>query len=181
MTCTEDTAAAPASATVGSLRTKEEAAAFRALNEEWIVRYFSLEPHDEEVMDDPFGVIVRPGGDVLVARDDGTGRVLGCVALLPEGDGRFELTKMAVDPAQRGRGLGRKLLEAALVRARELGARSVYLGSNKKLANAVHLYESLGFRHLPEDRRPQLEYERADVFMELDPALLDPAQVPSQG
>jgi putative acetyltransferase len=46
---------------------------------------------------------VIPGGDVLLARDDG-GRVIGCVALEPAGQGVFELSKMAVARSERGRG-----------------------------------------------------------------------------
>jgi predicted GNAT family acetyltransferase len=37
---------------------------------------------------------------------------------------------MAVSPAMRGLGIGRKLLEHAIAQARELGAKSLFLGSN---------------------------------------------------
>jgi GNAT superfamily N-acetyltransferase len=66
----------------------------------------------------------------------------------------------------RGRGLGRQVLTAAIDHARKLGARSLFLGSSKKLANAVHLYEALGFRHVPPEQL-HMPYARADVFMEL--------------
>lgn len=72
---------------------------------------------------------------------------------------------MAVVPALRGgKGIGRAILRAAIARARASGAQSLFLASSTKLANAVHLYESLGFTHI--DRRERYPYDRADVFME---------------
>ena len=107
--------------TVSSIRTAEDAEAFSRLNEEWIVSLFTLEPKDRETLADPFAHYVVPGGDVLLARDE-HGRVIGCVALEPAGQGVFELSKMAVAPSERGRGIGRRLLMAAIERARTLGA-----------------------------------------------------------
>ena len=48
-----------------------------------------------------------------------------------------------------------------------MGARSLFLGSNSRLENAVHLYESIGFRHVPPESIPEMPYARANVFMEL--------------
>ena len=70
-------------------------------------------------------------------------------------------------PAARGRGTGRQLLNAAVDRARALGACSLFLGSNRRLTTAVGLYESAGFHHVPRERVGPLPYARADVFMEL--------------
>lgn len=150
--------------TIRPLTTPADAAAFRTLNEEWIVRHFTLEAEDRRQLDDPVRVIVDPGGEVLVAELDG--RVVGCVALRPAADGVYELSKMAVDPALRGRGVGRRVITAAVERARELGATSLFLGSSTRLAPAVHLYESVGFRHVPREEI-DMPYERADVFMVL--------------
>ncbi len=152
--------------TVTSLRTREEADAFSRLNHEWIVSLFALEEKDRETLADPFGHYVSPGGDVLLARDAAQ-RIIGCVALEPTGDGVFELSKMVVAPTARGRGAGRRLLAAAIERARALGASSLFLGSNRRLTAAVSLYESAGFRHVPRESIGALPYSRADVFMEL--------------
>jgi ribosomal protein S18 acetylase RimI-like enzyme len=148
------------------MRTPEDAAAFARINEEWIRQVFALEDKDRETLADPFGHYVEPGGDVLLARDRDD-RIIGCVALEPTGDGIFELSKMAVLPAERGRGTGRRLLDAAIARARALGGSSLFLGSNRRLAPAVGLYESAGFRHVARERIGPLPYSRADVFMEL--------------
>ena len=102
--------------------------------------------------------------EFVVAELDG--RVVGCVALRPAADGVYELSKMAVDPALRGRGVGRRVITAAVERARSLGATSLFLGSSTRLAPAVHLYESVGFTHVPREEI-DMPYERANVFMVL--------------
>lgn len=147
------------------LASAADADAFRALNEEWIAAHFELEAEDRRQLSDPVGAYVAPGGEILLAEEER--RVIGCVAIVPDGTGAWELSKMAVAPAMRGRGTGRRLLEAAVARARERGAASLFLGSSTKLAPAVHLYESLGFRHVaPESLH--MPYTRASVFMALD-------------
>ena len=143
----------------------EDATAFRTLNEEWITRYFTLEKKDIETLGDPENTILRKGGCVLMAHAGGA--VVGCVALIPMGKGVYELSKMAVSPAVRGGGIGRRLLEHAIRQAKEMGASALFLGSNSILKDAIHLYESVGFRHVPAERLPPLAYARADVFMEM--------------
>jgi putative acetyltransferase len=143
----------------------EDGAAFRTLNEEWITRYFTLEPADSENLNDPEGRILRKGGQIYIACAGA--KAVGCVALIPMGAGVYELSKMAVTTELRGLGIGRKLLQHTIAEARRLGAKSLFLGSNARLENAVHLYESVGFRHVPADQIPEMHYERANVFMEL--------------
>jgi putative acetyltransferase len=155
----------PSTLSITSMVTPAEAAAFQALNEEWISQIFTMEESDRKVLDDPYGAIVDRGGDVLIVRDGD--EIVGCVAVVPGPDGSFELSKMAVTPAARGRGIGRRLVQAAVDRARELGAVTVFLGSSTKLPNAVHLYEAAGFRHVPAERIALAPYARADVFMQL--------------
>ena len=137
------------------------APAFRALNLEWLERWFCVEPLDEQVLGDPEREILRPGGDILFARR--AGRLVGTVALKHHGDGVYELTKMAVTAGSRGAGIGRRLLFAAVRRYEEMGGRCLYLESHSSLAPALHLYESAGFRHAR--RKTESEYRRADVYM----------------
>jgi GNAT superfamily N-acetyltransferase len=150
---------------IRSLQAGEDATAFRTLNEEWITRYFTLEKMDSEVLGDAENKILRKGGHIFMAYLGP--QAVGCVALIPMGDGVYELSKMAVSPDLRGLGIGRSLLEYAVTQAKHLGARSLLLASNARLENAVHLYESIGFRHLPPERLPTPLYTRANVFMEM--------------
>lgn len=149
---------------VRPLRTAEDAAAFRRLNEEWIAAHFVLEDQDRRQLEHPVATYVDPGGEILMAELDGV--VGGCVAIVPDGTGAFELSKMAVSPALRGHGAGRALLRAAIERARALGATSLFLGSSTKLAPAVHLYEAVGFQHVPRESL-HMPYARASVFMRM--------------
>ena len=161
--CVEE-CAAPA-IEIRPLRTLEDARAFRTLNEEWISRYFALEKKDREVLGDPRGTILSKGGHVFMVYAGE--EAVGCVALIPMSEGVYELSKMAVSPALRGLGIGRKLLEYAIEQAKVIGAKSLFLGSSKQLKNAVHLYEAVGFRHVPPADIPPMPYTRADVFMEM--------------
>jgi putative acetyltransferase len=139
------------------------APAFKALNEAWITRYFTMEPKDSELIDDPQAKIIDRGGQILMAVEDG--EAVGCCALLKMGDGGLELAKMAVTPGQQGKGLGRALLDAAVDRARAAGASRMWLETNSALAPALSLYRSFGFKQIPAQH--QSDYVRADVQMEL--------------
>jgi ribosomal protein S18 acetylase RimI-like enzyme len=137
---------------------------FQALNLAWITEHFRVEEADNRALGDPESYILGHGGHIFMAeRDDGT--IVGGCALLRNGDGSFELAKMAVDPVARGQHIGRALGEAAIARARELGAPYVELLSNTRLTPAITLYRSLGF---VEVALPASEYERANIKMVLD-------------
>jgi ribosomal protein S18 acetylase RimI-like enzyme len=142
-------------------------AAFATLNIEWLEHWFVVEDYDREVLGNPEKYILANGGHILFAIDEGE-RVLGTVALKHEGDGVYELTKMAVSPEARGSGVGRRLMEAALELYRTFGARELFLESSSKLGPALALYESVGFRHHPAPRAGS-HYARADVHMIWEP------------
>ena len=149
-----------------------DARAFQKLNEEWIARHFTIEDQDRRQLEDPVAAYIDPGGEILIA--ELVGQPIGCVALMPDGTGAYELSKMAISPQLRGQGAGRRLLSAAIDHAQALGARSLFLGSSRKLANAVHLYESFGFQHVAPETI-HMPYARADVFMRLTfPGATDP-------
>ena len=80
--------------------------------------------------------------------------------------GTFELAKMAVAERWQGRHIGKKLVLAALERARGLGARSVVLETNSSLVPAISLYRSVGFRVTGSS--PHSKYARSDLAMEID-------------
>lgn len=139
--------------------------AFRSLNEEWITRYFVLEPKDEASLSNPRETILDCGGMIFLAvRGD---QPIGCCALLAMVPGEFEVAKMAVTESSQRSGVGRRLLERTIAEARSAGAQRLYLETNRKLAAAIRLYEALGFRHLPPERVVPSEYTRANVYMEL--------------
>jgi GNAT superfamily N-acetyltransferase len=81
------------------------------------------------------------------------------------------LAKLAVVPAARGHGIGRRLVEACIEYARVRGVSRLTLESNSQLASAIRLYEELGFAHRPVPA--DVGYLSADVYMELDLAVGD--------
>ncbi len=83
------------------------AEAFSKLNEEWLQKYFTIEPHDREMLDDPAGYIINPGGTIFLAqRND---EFVGTCAMIPAPRQEFELAKMAVTERMQGRQIGKRL------------------------------------------------------------------------
>jgi len=136
---------------------------FERLNRLWLEQHALLEPLDLEYLREPELRILQRGGQVFFAMQESN--VIGTCAAIPVSDGTFELAKLSVDPAARGKGVGRRLCETVVGYAREHGATEVVLTSNSALVNAIRLYESLGFQHAP---LPAVNpYETADVYMRL--------------
>jgi GNAT superfamily N-acetyltransferase len=142
------------------------AAAFHDINAQWIEAMFVLEDTDRLVLENPHGMIIDKGGDILFVEVAGLG-VVGACALMPSKDaGAFELTKMGVLDAARGLKAGEFLLAAVLKRAREMRVETLFLLTNKKCAAAIHLYEKLGFVHDAGIMATYgARYERCDVAM----------------
>jgi GNAT superfamily N-acetyltransferase len=137
---------------------------FARLNREWLDRFGLYEEADGKQLYSPRQEIIDSGGEIFIAVKDG--RVVGTCALVRMSLGMFELAKLAVDQETRGAGLGRRLSEFAIERARELGATRVALVSSTKLTTALRLYESMGFMHMP--LPASQPYATADVYMELE-------------
>ena len=146
--------------------TDDLAGAFYEINAAWISQMFVLEENDITLLENPRELIVDKGGAVLFAETPDLG-VVGTCAIMKMKDGWFELTKMGVLEAARGRKVGEFLLAATIERARTMGvADRLYLLTNKKCGPAIHLYEKLGFEHDAEIMRLfGSRYERCDVAM----------------
>ncbi|WP_020398335.1 GNAT family N-acetyltransferase [Kordiimonas gwangyangensis] len=121
----------------------EYAQAFRDLNLAWLEKYFTVEPVHLKVLDNPEGTIIAPGGEVFFALEGDT--VVGTVAVRALGEGRFELTKLGVDPSAQGGGIGRTLCVAVLDWFLERGGKTLFLETHTKLKPAMRLYKKLGF------------------------------------
>ncbi|MDF1506324.1 ribosomal protein S18-alanine N-acetyltransferase [Roseisolibacter sp. H3M3-2] len=105
---------------------------------------------------DSFASLVHNPDAFFAVADDGA--PLGYVVawfVLDEG----EVANVAVAAAARGRGIGARLLDAALDEARRRGAAQVFLEVRESNAVARRLYESRGFEELGRRRR----YYRAPV------------------
>jgi len=101
--------------------------------------------------DDLYGLFRRSGSVLWVAEVNGI--PAGCCGIYPtEGLDRScaELVKYYLSPLERGRGIGRKLMEKCIDSARRTGYRQLYLESLPHFSKAVDIYEKLGFRTLAE-------------------------------
>lgn len=137
------------------------AADFKRLNMEWLDRYALTEPADISMLENYQAEILDTGGCIFLAQQGE--EIIGSAALIQESPGEFELAKMAVTAAWQGKGISKMLIEKCIARAKELGAKKIYLVSNSKLATAVSLYEKYGFAHVPVIDN---HYSNADVRME---------------
>jgi ribosomal-protein-alanine N-acetyltransferase len=90
-----------------------------------------------------------------------TGRSLRGFVLSRLADGEAEIFSIAVDPARRGRGIARALLNLHLRRLAGLGARAVFLEVDEDNAPARRLYERAGFREV--GRRPSYYQQGRDA------------------
>lgn len=93
--------------------------------------------------------LVRSPSSLLFVARDPTGTVVGTLTLaifrIPTGI-RAWIEDVVVDGRARGLGAGTALVEAALVRARHAGARTVDLTSRPSREEANRLYLRMGFR-----------------------------------
>jgi ribosomal protein S18 acetylase RimI-like enzyme len=107
-----------------------------------VLREFGLtvDPVLEADLDDP----QRVYGAVLVATDND--EVIGSVAIRVIGEGATaELKRMYLQPAYRGRGLGRSLLDQAIGWAHSQRCRSIVLDTSTAMTAAQRLYQAAGF------------------------------------
>jgi GNAT superfamily N-acetyltransferase len=88
-----------------------------------------------------------PDGVFLVSRSEG--RAVGCGGVCRFDESRAELKRMYVVPAERGRGLGRGLLEALEGEARRLGYSGIVLETGELQPESLGLYASAGYERIP--------------------------------
>ncbi len=91
------------------------------------------------------------------------GGVVGMIGVVPRPDRTWELRKIYLDPAFRGGGWGRRLVDEARAFARSQGARAWRLETSTKLGEALRLYERAGFAPVQGSTRSQT----CDLSMEL--------------
>ena len=73
---------------------------------------------------------------------------IGSAILTPEENGSFKLSKLFLARRDRGKGIGKLLLNAAVAAARSSGGEEIYLRTRDSYAEAIRLYERYGWtRH----------------------------------
>jgi len=94
------------------------------------------------------GVYAPPAGELLLAKRGD--HVLGCIALKPlEPPLVAEIKRLFVRPQARGKGVGRALVIAAIVKAEQMGYAEIKLDTLPEMEGAIALYKASGFVPIP--------------------------------
>lgn len=133
----------------------------KALNYEWLEKYFQVEEGDKESLSNPKQYIIDNGGYIYYAKLNN--EIVGTASLIRKSETIYEFGKMAVTGKAQGYGIGTILLEHCLTIAKQKQILKLILYSNTILKAAIHLYIKYGFEEV------ELEsglYERANIKME---------------
>jgi DNA-binding MarR family transcriptional regulator/ribosomal protein S18 acetylase RimI-like enzyme len=100
------------------------------------------------------------------------GEVAGSIYILPaaasEGEGTAQLRMLYVEPAFRGRGVGRRLVDEAVRFSREAGYRRIILWTQDCLSSARRVYQKAGFELAREDRHHSFGVDLNGQYWALD-------------
>jgi putative acetyltransferase len=88
-----------------------------------------------------------PDGIILLCMQQD--KYTGCVAVRSKGDQIAELKRMYVQPAQRGKGIAKELLQQAIEFAKDAGYKKIRLDTLANMTPAINLYTQFGFYEIP--------------------------------
>jgi predicted N-acetyltransferase YhbS len=128
--------------------------------------------------------VARRAADAVVLVATQTGRIVGGVCYVPgpgpmaefDGEDTAGIRMLAVSPDLQARGIGARLLEACLVRARAAGKARVVLHSTPEMTAAHRLYARYGFV-----RQPALDFDHPPVKLMAFALSLGGASLTRQG
>ena len=136
---------------------------FKSLNLEWLDTYFKVEPIDEQVLNNPEREIIDKGGFIFMIQKNYD--TIGTFAFIKKSAKIYEFSKMAITPDERGNGYGNMAMEFLIQFAKNKKWSKLFLYSNTKLKNSIHLYKKYGFKEIPLGKN--LIYSRGNIKMEL--------------
>ncbi|MEO8072540.1 MAG: GNAT family N-acetyltransferase [Acidobacteriota bacterium] len=115
--------------------------------EKWLELDICFQGFEAELANLP-GKYAEPDGRLLLALVDG--KIAGCIALRKLEENICEMKRLYLRDEFRGLGLGNKLIKKLIEEARLIGYKKMRLDTlPDKMAKAVKLYESYGFRSIP--------------------------------
>jgi GNAT superfamily N-acetyltransferase len=111
------------------------------------------------------GEHVAPDGCLLLALDGDA--ACGCIAVGRLSDTVCEMRTLFVRPSYRGKGVGRMLVDASFMAAREFGYSVMRLDTLPFMTSALQMYRALGFYDIPPYRELSPDLQRIICFLEL--------------
>ena len=96
-----------------------------------------------------FELFSKPGSEYWIAEENSV-IIGGCGVYPTQGlpEGCAELVKFYLSASQRGKGIGRQLMEKTFESAIRYGYKQLYLESLPELSRAISLYEKAGFKFI---------------------------------
>lgn len=101
----------------------------------------------------------------LVERD---GKLVACTAAVLRDNHRGQIRWVLVDPAERGQGLGKQLVNEAIRFCKEESCQSIFLETTDGLQESQALYESLGFKVSSIEKEELWDGVRTLIVMQKD-------------
>jgi putative acetyltransferase len=138
------------SVTISAAITSDDLAAVRRLFMAYAQSLdFSLcfQGFDEELAGLPGKYAPDQRGALLLGKVDGV--AVGVVGLRDLGGDIAEMKRLYIDPAGRGRNLGRRLADAVLAEARRQGYGAIRLDTFPSMVAANRIYDALNFHDIP--------------------------------
>jgi len=111
--------------------------------EAWLGFDLQFQDFEKEVSSLP-GKYALPRGTILMALFDEN--VAGCIALRPINITICEMKRFFVRPQFRGKGIGKRLSELIVEKAREFGYKKMRLDTHNSFHTAIGIYKKLGFK-----------------------------------
>jgi DNA-binding MarR family transcriptional regulator/GNAT superfamily N-acetyltransferase len=96
------------------------------------------------------------------------GARVGCVFVVKENKTTAKLRLLLVEPAARGTGLGRRLVDECVAFARAKGYRKLVLWTHAHLAAARHIYQAVGFRKVGQEAHRTFGPKAVGEYWQLD-------------
>jgi GNAT superfamily N-acetyltransferase len=125
-----------------------------------IVRLHGVLYEEEYGLDNTFEAYVAgPLSEFVLHPDEGGqrmwvvelgGKLVGCIAIVRNGEGVAQLRWFLLTPETRGKGLGKRLMEEAVEFSRRAGYRRIILWTFSELETAIALYRRWGFKKTEE-------------------------------
>ena len=106
--------------------------------------------YTDPTTDDLFSLFAEQRSVYYVAQKEGI-LVGGCGIFPTSGlpEDCVELVKYYVLPSERGKGIGKLLMELCIEKARQFGYSRLYLETVPELEDSIRIYEKAGFEHIP--------------------------------